>query len=58
MAEDQEPHRTREEALRTARANMARPGPLGWKVRRFLANEVSKIVHLQRCCGHPGEPGC
>jgi hypothetical protein len=45
-------------ALRTEWANLAQPGPWGWKFRRFVANTSLKIARRQPCCGHPGEPGC
>ena len=38
--------------------NLRQPGPLGWKLRRIVANTLIKVTHGQRCCGHPGEPGC
>jgi hypothetical protein len=38
--------------------NLRQPGPLGWKLRRLLANTAIKVSHGQRCCGHAGEPGC
>jgi hypothetical protein len=39
-------------------SNMRQPGPLGWKLRRLLANTAIKVTRRQRCCGHAGEPGC
>jgi hypothetical protein len=39
-------------------ANLRQPGPLGWKLRRTLANTATKLIRLQRCCGNGGEPGC
>lgn len=38
--------------------NLRQPGPLGWKLRRTLANTWIKISRGQHCCGHAGEPGC
>jgi hypothetical protein len=38
--------------------NLRQPGPLDWKVRRFLANMSTKVLRWQVCCGRPGEPGC
>jgi hypothetical protein len=32
--------------------------PFGEKVKMALGNEWIKVRHFQRCCGHPGEPGC
>ena len=43
---------------RASWANLTQPGPIGWKLRRFFANTSIKVVRRQRCCGHPGEPGC
>lgn len=45
-------------SLRASWNNLKQPGPLGWKVRRTLANNMTKLLHRQSCCGHPGEPGC
>jgi len=39
-------------------ANLRQPGPLGWKLRRILANTATKVMRRQRCCGNGGEPGC
>jgi hypothetical protein len=39
-------------------ANLRQPGPLRWKVQRFLANNGFKILHRKACCGNRGEPGC
>jgi hypothetical protein len=39
-------------------ANLRQPGPLGWKLRRILANTGIKITQRQHCCGNAGEPGC
>jgi hypothetical protein len=43
---------------RAALGNFRQPGPLGWKLRRLLANTATKIVKRQNCCGNAGEPGC
>ena len=32
--------------------------PLGKKIHLFIKNNLIKIIKLQSCCGHPGEPGC
>jgi hypothetical protein len=39
-------------------ANLRQPGPWRWKLERVLANTWTKLSRRQRCCGHPGEPGC
>jgi hypothetical protein len=39
-------------------ANLRQPGPLGWKLRRLWANNLTKITKHQNCCGNAGEPGC
>jgi hypothetical protein len=44
--------------LSASLANWRQPGPLRWKLRRLVANMTTKAVHLQACCGRPGEPGC
>ncbi|MBN2074757.1 MAG: hypothetical protein JW762_04325 [Dehalococcoidales bacterium] len=38
--------------------NMAVPMPLHRKLYLVFRNNMIKIVKRQRCCGHPGEPGC
>lgn len=38
--------------------NLRQPGPLGWKLRRVLANSGIKIARRAHCCGNAGEPGC
>jgi hypothetical protein len=43
---------------RAAWDNLRQPGPLRWKIERFIANTTSKIVRRQACCGRAGEPGC
>jgi hypothetical protein len=44
--------------LAAARENWRQPGPLGWKLRRLVANNFTKLMRRQHCCGRPGEPGC
>lgn len=39
-------------------ANLRKPMPLALKLKLIARNTGIKIVKLQRCCGHPGEPGC
>jgi hypothetical protein len=39
-------------------ANLRQPMPVGRKLRLLLRNSWIKLRHGQRCCGHPGEPGC
>jgi len=38
--------------------NWSQPMPLGRKLRLLFRNNWIKISKRQRCCGHPGEPGC
>ncbi|MGV8082073.1 MAG: hypothetical protein AB2L09_00320 [Coriobacteriia bacterium] len=38
--------------------NLRQPMPLGRKIRLVVRNSALKVVRLQQCCGHPGEPGC
>ena len=38
--------------------NMAVKMPLRRKLYLALRNNLIKLVRWQRCCGHPGEPGC
>jgi len=39
-------------------ANLRADMPLPRKIKLLLRNVGTKIVRLQTCCGHPGEPGC
>ena len=43
---------------RAVLANLKVAMPLGKKIRLFLRNNFVKMIKLQNCCGHPGEPGC
>jgi len=45
-------------SMKAVLENLKLPMPLGKKIRLFIRNSASKIVHLKNCCGHPGEPGC
>jgi hypothetical protein len=38
--------------------NLARPMPIGTKVRFIARNLWIRASRLQSCCGHPGQPGC
>ena len=38
--------------------NMSVKMPLRRKLYLVLRNNMIKIGRRQRCCGHPGEPGC
>lgn len=38
--------------------NLKRPMPLRKKIALVIKNFFRKIIRLQSCCGHPGEPGC
>jgi hypothetical protein len=38
--------------------NMSAPLPLHRKAYLVLRNNSIKVLKRQRCCGHPGEPGC
>lgn len=44
--------------LNYAWANLTQPGPLGWKLQRFFANNAYKVRNGKQCCGNLGEPGC
>jgi hypothetical protein len=39
-------------------ANLKVQMPLGKKLKLLLRNNFIKIIKLQNCCNHPGEPGC
>lgn len=58
MAEHEHHEREAVPSLRQSWTNLRQPGPLGWKLKRFFANNASKLAHRRNCCGHPGEPGC
>jgi hypothetical protein len=38
--------------------NLRKPLSSGKKISLVLRNFALRIVKLQNCCGHPGEPGC
>ena len=38
--------------------NLSGPRPWTEKVRLLLRNNWLKLVKLESCCGHRGEPGC
>ena len=39
-------------------SNLSKPMPLAKKLSLLIKNNTVKLVNLQNCCGHPGEPGC
>lgn len=44
--------------LKSAFANLRAAMPLGRKIGRLIANNLTKIRMRSSCCGHRGEPGC
>ena len=39
--------------------NLHQPGmPPGEYISKFVRNRIKARVIANRCCGHPGEPGC
>jgi hypothetical protein len=38
--------------------NLKQPLSFGKKMQYIIRNNILKIVRLNVCCGHPGEPGC
>jgi hypothetical protein len=56
--ESSEHHEHQTISARAFVRNWQQPGPLGWKLRRLVANTAIKVVRRQRCCGNGGEPGC
>ena len=38
--------------------NLGKPMPLAKKLAFLVKNSTVKLMRLQNCCGHPGEPGC
>jgi hypothetical protein len=38
--------------------NLQGPGAWTEKLRLLARNNWLKLINLQNCCGHPGEPGC
>jgi hypothetical protein len=45
-------------SVKEAVSNLAKPMPLAKKLSLLVKNSTVKLVRLQNCCGHPGEPGC
>jgi hypothetical protein len=39
-------------------SNLSKPMPLAKKLSLLIKNNTFKLLNLQNCCGHPGEPGC
>jgi len=44
--------------LRDVFTNMSVPMPLHRKLYLVFRNNAIKVIKMQSCCGHPGEPGC
>lgn len=38
--------------------NLRQPMPLSRKMKLAIKNVTLKVVRVQTCCGHYGEPGC
>ena len=38
--------------------NLDTPYPLPTKIKLLVRNLSLRLLRLQTCCGHPGEPGC
>lgn len=38
--------------------NLEQPMPLGEKLTKLVRNLWRRVVLMDNCCGHPGEPGC
>ena len=38
--------------------NLDAPYPLPTKIKLIVRNLSLRLLRLQTCCGHPGEPGC
>ncbi|HEX9076193.1 MAG TPA: hypothetical protein VF932_10460 [Anaerolineae bacterium] len=38
--------------------NLDAPYPLPTKIKLLVRNLSLRLLRLQTCCGHPGEPGC
>ena len=38
--------------------NLDQPVPLRVKLGKLVRNLWRRVVLVQDCCGHPGEPGC
>jgi hypothetical protein len=51
-------HERRKPSMRAIFTNMHVPMPLWKKLWLVARNGARRIVLLQNCCGHPGEPGC
>lgn len=52
MCEEKKPN------IRDAFNNLSGPDPIGKKLFFMIMNNLTKILTLKNCCGHPGEPGC
>ncbi len=44
--------------IRSFFTNMSVPMPLSKKLHLVVRNNFTKLKTRQRCCGHPGQPGC
>jgi hypothetical protein len=38
--------------------NLRQDGSVAWKVRRYVANMLTRVRRGSSCCGNDGEPGC
>jgi len=38
--------------------NLSQPMPFPEKMTKLVRNLWRRVALRQRCCGHPGEPGC
>lgn len=45
-------------SIREFLTNLDQPMPLPVKVYKLSRNLFRRVVLLQNCCGHEGEPGC
>ncbi len=50
--------KTKKPSVKAVVSNLSKPMPLAKKLSLLIKNNTVKLVNLQNCCGHPGEPGC
>jgi hypothetical protein len=46
------------DVFRNFLTNMDAPYPFWTKMRMLVRNLSLRVIKLQTCCGHEGEPGC
>jgi hypothetical protein len=44
--------------IKAVLSNLKKPMSVWKKIELVVKNSAAKILKLQNCCGHQGEPGC